>query len=129
MGCDIHMVAEVKKNGKWVPYPNIWPGGRSYTLFGILAGVRDPYPEPLQEERGIPEDSNVRRNSWGDPEIDGVWLGDHSYGWLSLGELLDYKPRTEEEKTAWEWFDTEVITELKLLGGPNNVRIVFGFDS
>lgn len=40
MGCDIHIIAEVKKEGQWVLNTEP-PSGRSYDWFSILADVRE----------------------------------------------------------------------------------------
>lgn len=96
MGCDIHLVTQVKENGKWVIYPTTYKEDRNYSLFSVLAGVRQVGEVvPIAEPRGIPEDFGYGLNN--DFEIDGIkeefdskynkWLGDHSFSWLSLSEL------------------------------------------
>jgi len=66
MGCDIHMyvqykekknAAEAEKEGRdpyWWDFGGGFNPGRNYTLFGILAGVRDN-PEYSFEPKGIPD--------------------------------------------------------------------------
>jgi len=69
MGCDIHMnvqyqnkkeAKEAKKQGRdpyWWDYGGGFNPGRNYTMFGILAGVRD-YPNDESkgfDPRGIPD--------------------------------------------------------------------------
>ena len=89
MGCDIHMRAEYFSRDKWQPIGAIFPydfwspfregqpysprpltpqpySGRNYTLFAVLADVRNGYGfagvpthkplEPIAEPRGLPED-------------------------------------------------------------------------
>ena len=71
MGCDIHIFAEVKKNGKWIKntekvfgpdwrnnyneFPFDW---RGYGMFGFFADVRNYSRSPvLHEPKGLPSDS------------------------------------------------------------------------
>jgi len=59
MGCDIHMYVqyrEKKKNddGWWWDFGGHMNPGRDYSLFGILAGVRDR-PEKGYDPKGIPD--------------------------------------------------------------------------
>jgi hypothetical protein len=67
MGCDIHSVAQVKKDNKWVTVKQrICGDPRSYNTFGILADVRNGFGtagcdtgdgfRPIHEQRGLPED-------------------------------------------------------------------------
>lgn len=98
MGCDIHIVAETKSNNGWrLAYTKI-PDDRNYWTFGILANVRngsgfagvdmgDPLT-PISEPRGLPDDMSTETKSA--VEHDEIWLGDHSFSWLTLRELLDY---------------------------------------
>lgn len=108
MGCDIHIFAEVKTEGKWTKVGNIFKGwregelidepycGRNYDLFAILADVRNGRGfagvvtgsgfNPICEPKGIPDDVS--------PEIkedSDRWNGDgHSHSWLTIQELLNY---------------------------------------
>lgn len=111
MGTDIHMIAEVRKNGVWqtildnifveregtqfeaqtcVPY-----GDRNYNLFAILADVRNGTGfagirtgekfNPISEPKGYPEDiSEESYNFLGDD-----W-GHHSASYLTLKEIFDF---------------------------------------
>lgn len=88
---------------------------RNYMVFAILAGVRNgsgfagvPTHEPItpiSEPRGLPQDLHVRNDCiyrYGyvsddyykkypeEAEKDLIYLGDHSYSWLSLEECLAY---------------------------------------
>ncbi len=57
MGCDIHLHSEIKINGVWHHYANMALGNtRSYTLFAMMAGVRneDGEIEPVSQPRGLP---------------------------------------------------------------------------
>ena len=112
MGCDIHLFTEIKKSinseDKWVNVDN-WRynpyykegsddgeemlhveslySGRNYELFGILAGVRDPNNDAIDDPRGLPEDvSSVTKKA------SDRWDGDgHSHSWLTLRELKEYQ--------------------------------------
>ena len=53
-----------------------------------------------------------------------MWLGDHSFSHLSLGEFKAY----DWEKIDCGFF-AERIKLLDKLGSPDSVRVVFGFDS
>lgn len=190
MGCDIHVKIEKRIDGVWTNVP--WTSAdartygykhdptdalevpdyfdaRNYNLFAILAGVRqgtwgDNIP-PIAEPRDIPEDSPMFHMSHADMEYS---LGDHSFSFVTLRELLDYDwnatytyhasvskeqadamlltggPPTEwcaygtnKVPVSWEatrrhavheWPDL-VLPVLQQLGDPDNVRLVFGFDS
>ena len=118
MGTDIHggFIKVVKdKFGNVVskqPIKTNWNFDRNYTLFAILAGVRNGYGfagcyrhEPLQpiaEDRGIPEFISVVEERteelynkyygrWDDEEEFGCWLGDHSYTHMTVNEILEWK--------------------------------------
>lgn len=113
MGCDIHMIVQVRDGESWrtVEVPNLdykkdskysfqreevrYRGysDRNYDAFAILANVRNGTGvagcdtgdgfEPIAEPRGFPKDFAL------DSEDDhcGVWMGDHSHSWLTLAEL------------------------------------------
>lgn len=99
MGTDIHIYAEVRKNGKWERTLAPVPDDRDYWSFALLAGVRnghgfagcdlgDPV-NPISEPRGIPYDTTIRSTDtleWGDPNY--CWLGDHSFSWCLLSEIF-----------------------------------------
>lgn len=63
-------------------YTRQWYDGRSYDLFGILADVRNTGWPSIAVDRGLP--SGVTPN---DREHD---LGDHSFTWMTLREVLAY---------------------------------------
>lgn len=100
-----------------------WYDDRNYNVFSMLAGVRNYYGEPIvpvAEPRGLPTDISgfldggdtwyesrteydahnalAGDDRWEDDR--GFWLGDHSYSWLTVRELLDYphwkSTRTDE---------------------------------
>ena len=75
------------------PYTNQPYGGRCYSLFGILAGVRDQSNPMIGAEfnsakfnlKGVPDDASMSVKSMSDEwDIDG-----HSHNYFTLRELLD----------------------------------------
>jgi len=122
MGTDIHLAAEVFRDGKWHLVDIDLPCNRNYRAFAILADVRNGYGFagmdtgepviPISYPRGFPEDiseeldkmllSNDEDDDFWyaeeqrDPpsddeeEIEPIWLGDHSFSWVTLEELLNY---------------------------------------
>jgi hypothetical protein len=95
MGCDIHCYSEINKDGKWEIVDKV-KIDRNYSLFGILANVRNGWGcagcdtgdgfMPIAEPRGLPENvsGKVKHESdeWG---CDG-----HSHSYLTLAELIEY---------------------------------------
>ncbi len=138
MGCDIHIVLQKKVDEHWL---NVDLGrdergwareiyeGRCYVLFGILAGVRNYDVVPIAEPRGIPEDLPLYN---GESER---YLGDHSYSWLGLREMLYYDWSQQLEGESYRElvgsFYTESLEKMKELAGDDfdSIRMVFGFDS
>ena len=58
MGCDIHIVTEIKENGKWKgvdEFPNALDD-RNYHLFSFLANVRNYFNTVGFKPKGLPED-------------------------------------------------------------------------
>lgn len=103
MGCDINMVVQKQgDDGKWSDIGKIeyveepkWErrevgvkvyDDRNYDVFGVLANVRNgtwgeetPF---ISEPRGLPDDCGYDEDS-------GV-LGDHSFTWLTVAEVLAF---------------------------------------
>lgn len=152
MGCDIHVQAERKVDGKWEIVPGPFFDWRGYNVFAFLAGVRNYSAiAPISQPRGLPSDY-VENDGDYDNNACG---GDHSYSWLSLDELLafDYDAMTEDRRytrqegpnfwngaataepgagkvmTYREYLDEGFFEELKKLKASGAERIVFGFDS
>lgn len=110
MGCDIHTVFQAKKAGVWQDIENRWDEPRAYTLFTWLAGVRDNGSiTPISAPRGFPHDfvvqddgegydihpvscvtaiAQFKRNWIKDGDALHVWMGDHSFSWLTADEIL-----------------------------------------
>ncbi|MBX3321184.1 MAG: hypothetical protein KF890_14985 [Nitrospira sp.] len=136
MGCDIHFRVEKRVDGEWKPAEQMvanqyWePGsdepetnpkelydGRNYSLFAILADVRNGRGfagcdigngfNPIAPPRGLPPD--VSKSVSEDSER---WGGDgHSHSWFTLAELLAYDwTQTTKQRgyvnglEAEEWF-------------------------
>jgi hypothetical protein len=150
MGCDIHLLIQACRDGVWedvilnldeeVEYDecgdSFWEP-RSYATFALLADVRnDGDVQPVSKPRGLPEDFDCddhrteHRGGWGhqsgligDVERNGKDLGDHSHSWVTLAEL-------KAVPVEYQWaLPDEWIPKLEKLGAPDDVRLVFGFDS
>ena len=126
MGCDIHTLVQVKKDNKWEDLENDLYTDRNYKLFSILAGVRGN-EDPIAYPRGFPSDFELDKDD--DENHNGHYMGDHSFSYLTLTELLENKERLKEA-------DCDFVETLEILqdrsigfGGMDNVRLVFGFDS
>ena len=63
MGCDIHIITEIKENNKWKYVPEIPKSfdKRNYNLFAILAGVRDSWNSQIFEAKGLPNDISGKK--------------------------------------------------------------------
>ena len=101
MGCDIHGFWEFKTpDGAWIAFERI-NDARSYTWFGIIAGVRRPSGNLETAERGVPADCS---NAW--RQFVDAWGRDlHSHTWLTPAEVrqanrdlfLSYRKEDGEE--------------------------------
>ena len=130
-------------------------GWRNYSMFAFLADVRNyDHCKPLSEPRGLPDDvSNEIKD-----ECDRWGCDAHSMSFLIVKELLDFdyeqkfwKRRVTKKvspilfngaalaeegegtiltyrENLGEWFFKH-LNELKELGEPDDVRIVFWFDN
>jgi hypothetical protein len=115
MGCDIHICIERKIDGVWT-LADVRPEAlahRNYNVFAILADVRNGSGfagiktgngfKPIAEPRGLPDDlcAEIRDYQYDDDHDEKDWgknLGDHSFSWLTLREVLeyDYEQTTKE---------------------------------
>lgn len=175
MGCDIHMRCEVHKDWKDVwedadfyyrnPYYKEGEEGedgeefivnpiyshRNYTMFSVLAGVRNYVNnEPISEPRGIPTDCNEHIRA----DVEYWWIDGHSHSYFTLRELVDYVKLHEHSdilnkggltKEVWEYEEKELRRELdeiieemkkRILWSSlkkeenfDRIRIVFWFDN
>ena len=146
MGTDIHLAAEVRKDGVWKyvkTFPSYnedgysWedsPDEQLYALFGVLAGVRERIDtgEALFPGRGLPED--IDKDSYdGFNEVydeSKPDLGDHSQTWASFVELatIDSDVYNIVESEFVRWIHGRVA-DLAKEHGPENARVLMGFDS
>lgn len=115
---------------------------RSYSMFAFLGGVRNyDRCEPLSHLRGLPKD--VSYEIKGEHEY---WFDDaHSTSYLTSKELLDFdydKSKWSESETVEQYNKKHTtyrdmlsdmffvhLNELKEIGDPEDVRIVFWFDN
>jgi hypothetical protein len=99
MGCDIHSVAQVFKDGRWVTVAHEPTGDdRSYDTFAVLANVRNGYGFAgvstgegwpyISEPRGLPEGFPL--DSDDSERHEDQWMGDHSHSWLLLSEIENF---------------------------------------
>lgn len=146
MGCDINMHSQIKnEEGKWVWYDfNIFDD-RNYTLYGILDGTRGTEFMPISCTKGFPENSEDKLKPidtyyYDDNNVteSGVYLGYAGVSYLNLTELKSFDwtqkiPGSPDSMNSMEnWnFVKEVLPYLEAcaekFGGPDNVRIVFGY--
>lgn len=138
MGADIHGVLQESYDGKsWTTISEI-EDDRNYALFAALADVRNySGVTPISQPRGLPEgfevEDEAHRMSYHDSK---VWMGDHSYSWLSIDELVGWDGwdqgcyegvLRDYTQVFLKWLDwADAKTEFYKSKGR---RIVFGFDS
>jgi hypothetical protein len=126
MGCDIHFYVEKWDKDKWIeaddwrPSDDEWEGGRptvkygghfydgrNYSLFAILANVRNGYGfagvdtgdgfVPMDMPRGLPKDVTPKVKAEAE-----AWEGDgHSHSWFLLKELLEYDWTQTTKRRGW----------------------------
>lgn len=122
MGTDIHVQAEKFVDGKWRRIPGYKPfGWRGYKMFAFLAGLRWDI-KPIAAPRGVPDDADLDED---------IYLGDHSFSWLSVQELsnFDYEQHATGTETYRGALGPEFFCDLENLRKLEAGRIVFGFDS
>jgi len=136
MGCDIHIVVEVKSNGKWLgvatdrgirtlnavadtstvtvgcTYPEV--GSRNYEFFAQLNDVRGIRTEQFHKpEQGVPADcSPLTHMVWGDGSD---W---HNAASMSLHEF------TKRWIHSWPWLAGKVA-ELRLNNKEYELRSIY----
>lgn len=153
MGTDIHFFMDKKvvdENGNvdWVGVtPKKYDGNRHYYLFGWLANVRNGFgfagcdlgdaikpilPDPFL--RGLPDDIKARLAAQGEEDfLDGEWLGDHSYNWLTSTEILEAAKDLGAIKkrgviSAEEWIKWDKVTPLESYSGGCFGRGIYTLD-
>lgn len=175
MGCDIHMVVQVRQRdeigrelwstvlppawwprdewaARWIVEHTValpdayaaamlagklrdWYSGRDYTLFGILANVRNPTPDAIAPDRGLPDGFEV--NADGEHDMwpaRSVWMGDHSFTWMTWREVQAYPwddPRHAGECGHWRAIIMPAFERYLIARNlsPDDLRLVMGFDS
>lgn len=151
MGCDIHMVVQVKEAGKWNSIEEGY-SERYYKVFAKLADVRNfsgSVVKPISEPRDLPEGFQIHsdnhtinpefllapwRSDYGDRDYL-FWMGYHSHSWLYAEEILeadwsdviDKNFVDEVDDNLKKFFDR--LRELVVKHGRESVRCVFGFDN
>ncbi len=107
--------------------------GRCYSLFGILAGVRNTSNMMIGGEwglKGVPDDASPQVQGMSDDwDVDG-----HSHNYFTVQELLDsdYNKMNKDELTTLgidPYFFNTTLPQLQKLGNPEDVRIIFWFDN
>ena len=158
MGCDIHSIIEVRRDdGLWqhfeeeifpveperdaFGYEPFW--WRHYELFAFLAGVRNEYGcTPISAPRGFPLESGYLQaeTEYGTTNAQEIKRFQyHSVSWMSLKELLDFDYGTTFFHLRYKQHLSYVdflgrryfllLDQLRLLGDPEAVRVVFWFDN
>lgn len=147
MGCDIHIVCEVRQDGRWKTH-SVIESDRNYSSFAIMAGVRNgrAYGEdfkfippeqrpdwlaPISEPRGFPLDVAVVYKDGMTVCGERLYGWEHSESWLTLAEMKAY-PLPKKIRPFGPWLFVKIIEEMEAIiekGAPNNIRIVFAFDS
>ena len=105
--------------------------GRNYTLFGILAGVRDTSMHMISDGlRGLPIDVSKEISDLSDEwDMDG-----HSHNHLYLDEIInsEYYRMTDDvldDIGLGTHFFRSTVNSLKEIGDSKDIRIVFWFDN
>lgn len=139
MGCDIHEHIEIKIDGEWVFIGGIYIG-RDYSLFGVLAGVRDEEVECVSKggHKGLPDDLSQGMIELMEGDTDweaGQWHADnHSHSYLNLDELKlakkVYKIYMKKIKYTRVFpINIKALEKLKEMPFVTDVRFVFWFDN
>ena len=153
MGCDIHMQVEYRNKVcgtmQWCDgnlyevnkfhdsYPDepkyrrvhLNNERRHYTLFGLLAGIRNYNIKPIAPPRGFPKDVSKsiteEYNSWGSDA--------HSASWLTLAELMNaarsHPDLLDDLVAELHTYFHRVFPNPAPLITANELRIVFWFDN
>jgi hypothetical protein len=113
------------------PYTDQPYGGRNYSLFGALAGVRDGSMELIADmDRGLPDDVSDELcnifDEWG--------MDAHSANYLYLDEIMNSSYYKMSDSDLYEvgvgtYFFRDVVDALLDIGNPKDVRLVFWFDN
>lgn len=129
MGADIHMYIEyaskepspyATRTGKryWSGFGGCINPGRSYSLFGLIAGVRDDRYGPVVEPRGYPDDAGWEANDdaylFIDDECDdteGFCSLASAEQWARHGSVIEYHESGEPWRvTGPDWHSHTWLT-------------------
>ena len=135
MGCDIHMLVELKTAEGWQLVRTIEPvqaGGehglvyplalaRNYERFARLANVRGSGPAP----KGLPD--NVSAAALCAIEENTGW--DHSRSWMPIAEAAAIFLETEVQPLS-DWArENPADFYFNVYGNTDRYRLLFGFDN
>lgn len=112
MGCDIHAVMEVSVNDRWEFYREI-EMGRSYELFGKMAGVRDSTVRPISDPKGLPKNmSGITQLYFWEENVGDYY---HSYSYLDSSELGKlYRWLVTSHGMSWDKLEFDMTRSLRL---------------
>lgn len=110
MGTDIHPIIQVCNGDKWETLNVNAPCNRNYSLFAVLANVRNGYGfagvstgdrvEPISEPRGLPSGLTLDDDGYAFAGEKHFNLGDHSYSHLLLSEMKSYMDKNLNNVTT-----------------------------
>lgn len=129
MGCDIHLVVQVKEPGSihWFTQGK-FKADRWYTMFAYMNRTVRNYDEVLgYDEKGIPEDCYYKPES----EETARDLGDHSYSWLTSDEFREAAKRAYKDEKVGNIVSYDAILRYMMYFESKGyqTRLIFGFDS
>lgn len=136
MGADCHMLLQKKIKDEWVDI-KILDIDRNYTLFGILAEVRDSRYKSIDSPRGLPKDFVIKDDyhptcldtpAYSD-SLKGFYMGEHSYSHMTLHELHKYPWEKVHKKEGYEVLPQDLKDAILFCVNLKAYRVVFGFDS
>ena len=112
MGCDIHIITEVKKNGRWEFIPDIPKSidTRNYTTFAVLSGVRDSFDSNIFPVKGLPSDISGKKFCFESdrPLIERIY-NENSTTCLVVGDEIVNELYSCDEKTHIEITEAEYV--------------------
>lgn len=109
---------------------------RNYSLFGILAGVRDDEIQAISNPRGLPEDKLAEVTGY---DLFTAWYKSwdddaHSASWVSLRELKEYRGNHTRADMQHCWGDLDDLITYMEDSKPygwhdEDIRLCFFFDN